>query len=189
VKKILVINGHPVRNSFCSALAERYQTGANDAGSKCRLANLSDLRFDLNLQQGKAQELEPDLLKMQASISWADHLVFVYPWWWGSYPALLKGFIDRTFQSDFAFRYRKDSPLWDKLLEPKTARLVVTMDSPRLYYWLKYRGSGQNSMKTSILEFCGVDPVAVTLIGPVRFSTLKKREKWLREVEFIGKHE
>jgi putative NADPH-quinone reductase len=29
-------------------------------------------------------------------ILWAEHLVFVYPTWWGTMPALLKGFLDRT---------------------------------------------------------------------------------------------
>lgn len=42
-------------------------------------------------------ELEEDLVKAQELIRWADHLVFVYPIWWGTMPAVLKGFFDRVF--------------------------------------------------------------------------------------------
>ena len=58
---------------------------------------------------------------MQQDILWADHLVFVYPNWWSTVPALLKGLIDRMFVPGFAFKYRENSPFWDKLLKGKTA--------------------------------------------------------------------
>jgi hypothetical protein len=29
------------------------------------------------------QPLEPDLIRAQRDIKWAEHLVFVYPTWWG----------------------------------------------------------------------------------------------------------
>ncbi len=191
MKKILIIDGHPDPSSYCAALAERYRKGAVENGSECRLVHLTDLAFNPILKHGYRlkTELEPDLLRMQRSISWAEHLVFVYPYWWGSYPALLKGFIDRTFLPQFAFRYKKDSPLWDKLLSPKTGQLIVTTDTPIWYYWMKYLGFGQRSMKTSILEFCGVKPVIVKLIGPVKSSTIEKREQWLKETEELGRHE
>ena len=58
---------------------------------------LGDLRFDPVLREGyqQVQALEPDLLQAQANILWAEHLVLVYPIWWGGIPALLKGFFDR----------------------------------------------------------------------------------------------
>ncbi len=42
-------------------------------------------------------------------------------------------------------------------------------------------------MKKTILEFCGVKPVRITEIGPVRNSTDAKRQKWLRQVRDIGR--
>ena len=137
MKKILIINGHPDKESFCFSLAKRYKAGALSSGADCKLVNLIDLVFNPILTHGYrlVSELEPDLIKIQQEIKEADHLVFVYPTWWGTYPALLKGFIDRIFLPEFAFKYHKDSPFWDKLLKGKTARLIVTMDAPKWYYW------------------------------------------------------
>ena len=188
MKNILVINGHPDKESFCSALAERYKKGATAAGATCKLINLIDLDFNPILTYGyrKISILEPDLIKVQQDIVAANHLVFVYPTWWGTYPALLKGFLDRVFLPGFAFKYHLNGPFWDKLLKGKVARLIVTMDSPTWYNFLVYRSPGHNSMKRAILEFCGVKAVRITSFAPMRSSSDKKRKQWLNEVETLG---
>jgi putative NADPH-quinone reductase len=112
--------------------------------------------------------------------------VFVYPNWWSTYPALLKGFIDRVFLPNFAFKYHEKGPFWDKLLKGKTAQLIVTMDTPSWYYWLINRRPGHNSMKIGILEFSGVKPVKINSYGPIKSSDDKKRKQWLQEVEELG---
>lgn len=188
MKKVLVINGHPDKESFCYALAERYKKGADAAGAECKLVHLIDLKFNPILTFGyrKISELEPDLLKMQQEITAADHLVFVYPNWWSTLPALLKGFIDRVFVPTFAFKYRPNSPFWDKLLKGKTARLIVTMDTPQWYYWLINKNAGHNAMKVGILEFSGIKPVKISSFAIIKSSNEKKRNKWLDDVETLG---
>ncbi len=189
MKKILIINGHPDKESFCFALAESYKKGADLAGADCTLIHLIDLEFNPILSFGyrKISVLEPDLVKMQAEILAADHLVWVYPNWWSTFPALLKGFIDRTFLPNFAFKYRENSPFWDKLLQGKTARLIVTMDTPWWYYWLINKNAGHNAMRTGVLEFCGIKPVKITVFTPVKSSDDKKRKQWLEEAMELGK--
>ena len=190
MKKILIINGHPEKESFCFALAESYKKGVELSGANCKLIHFADLNFGLNLSKGYRQitELEPDLLKMQQNILEATHLVFVYPTWWGTYPALLKGFIDRVFLPGYAFKYHKDDLFWDKLLKGKTARLIVTMDTPKWYNFLVYKNAGHNSMRKAVLEFCGIKPVKITAFGPIKTSDDKKRKQWLNEVETLGKN-
>ena len=149
MKNILIINGHPDKESFCFAIAESYNTGAIKASTNVKLVHLIDLKFNPILTYGYRiiSELEPDLVQMQQDILWADHLVFVYPNWWSTVPALLKGLFDRIFVPGFAFKYKENSPFWDKLLKGKTARLIVTMDTPKWYYWLINKNSGHNAMK------------------------------------------
>ena len=189
--KILIINGHPDKGSFCFALAESYKKGADSSGVDCKLLNLIDLQFNPILTYGyrKISPLEPDLLQAQRDILDANHLVFVYPNWWATFPALLKGFIDRVFLPGFAFKYHEKGPFWDKLLKGKTARLIVTMDTPQWYYWLINKNAGYNAMKIGVLEFCGIKPVKITSIAPVKSSNDIKRKQWLKEVEALGKEQ
>lgn len=191
MKKILILNGHPDKESFCFALAESYKKGADSNGDQCQLVHLIDLKFNPVLTHGYrlVSELEPDLLQIQQDILQADHLVFVYPNWWATFPALLKGFIDRVFLPNFAFKYHEKGPFWDKLLKGKTARLIVTMDTPKWYYWLVNRSAGHNAMKIGILEFCGIQPVKISVFTPVKSSDNAKRKEWLAEVERLGKEQ
>lgn len=188
MKKILIINGHPDSSSLGHELAASYMKGAESAGADCRLVNLSELGFDPVLHHGYRQrtELEPELVEMQQAIKDATHLVFVYPTWWGTYPALLKGFIDRVFLPGFAFKYRENSLLWDKLLKGRSARLIVTMDTPLWYYKLVYKSPGHHSMKNSILNFCGVKPVKISAFGPVKSAGEQKIKAWIKKTEQLG---
>lgn len=185
---IVVINGHPDPQSFCAALTEAYSKGASGSGAEVRIIDLSHIQFEPVLKYGYRQrtELEPDLLKAQELIRWADHLVFVYPTWWGAMPAVLKGFIDRVFLPGFAFKYRDNSQLWDKLLTGKTAHLLVTMDTPAWYNRWIYRHAGHQVMKRNILHFCGIKPVRITEISPVRPSSKEQRAKWLEKARMLG---
>jgi len=149
---------------------------------------LGRLAFDPVLKFGyrRRMEWEDDLAGAQEAIRWAEHLVFVYPNWWGTMPALLKGFIDRVFLPGFAFRYRERGKLWDKLLKGRSARLIVTMDTPPLINRWMYGHAGHKVMKRNILQFCGIRPVRVTEIGPVRGSTEQRRSAWLDKAERFG---
>src|SRR5690606_40075839 len=84
--KVAIIVGHPRADSYCAALADRYIQGARDAGAQVHYIRLMDLDFERDVLTPKpeAQHLEPDVLRAQEWIRWADHLVFVFPTWWRS---------------------------------------------------------------------------------------------------------
>jgi putative NADPH-quinone reductase len=185
-RRVLVIVGHSYPNSFGTALAEAYSNGVKQAGGEVQELHLSKLNFDPILRS-PSQELESDLQMAQDSILWAEHLVFVYPNWWGTMPALLKGFFDRVLLSGFAFRYRKDNPLWDKLLTGRTSHLLVTMDTPSWFYRWVFRQPGHNQMKHTILGFCGIKVTRIKEFAVVRKSTALQRNQWLQQAELMGK--
>jgi len=187
-KKVLIIQGNPDKTSFCDALAESYKKGALRTNADVKEIHVRDIDFDPFLPFGykKEFELEQGLIDSQHMIKWADHLVFVYPTWWGTMPALLKGFIDKVFLPGFGFKYRKGSVWWDKLLTGKSARLIVTMDTPPWYFRWVYGRPGHNAMKKSTLEFCGVKPVKIISIGPVKQSKKSQRISWLTQVQKLG---
>ncbi|MBB5607120.1 MULTISPECIES: NAD(P)H-dependent oxidoreductase [unclassified Janthinobacterium] len=187
-KRILVILGHPSNDSFCCALAESYADAARKQGHELRELRLGQLNFDPILREGyrQVQPLEADLLAAQADISWADHLVFAYPIWWGGAPALLKGFIDRVFLPGYAFKYRPGKAFPAQLLAGRTTQLLVTMDTPPWYFRWIYHMPGIHQLRKTTLEFCGVKPVKVVSFGPILNSTQQQRERWLAQVRKLA---
>lgn len=188
MKKILLIDGHPAGGGVCDTLATAYEEGARAAGHELRRIRLRDLHFDpiLHLGYGGEQALETDLAGAREAIAWAEHLVIVYPTWWGGMPALLKGFVERVFLPGFAFRYRKDSPLWDRLLKGRSARLIVTMDAPVLYDRLVNGRPGIRQLRKTILAFCGIAPIAVTAFGRARAADEATRTGWAKRVRRLA---
>lgn len=189
MKKILIINGHPDAESFNYAISDAYKRGAEQSAAEVKGINIRELDFNPNLQFGyrKRTELEPDLLEAQEKIKWADHLVWVYPVWWGSVPAIMKGFIDRVFLPGFAFKKREGSVWWDKFLSGKTARLISTLDQPVWFYRLVNGAPSNYAMKKLTMNFVGVKKVGITTIGPLRLSKEEWRKKKLAMVQRLGK--
>ena len=190
MNKILIINGHPDKDSFCFGLAAAYKKGALSSGAEVKEIVIRDLNFNPNLQFGyqKRTELEPDLVSSWEKILWADHLIWVHPVWWGGLPAIAKGFVDRLFLPGFAFQYRENSVWWDKLLTGKTAHIVTTLDQPSWYYRFVFGRPSVNQLKKSTLEFCGIKPVKVTYVQPIRNSKIEFRNNWLQKAEVLGKY-
>jgi putative NADPH-quinone reductase len=188
MKKILLIQGHPDSMSFNYALHSSYKAGAERAGAEVREIFVGELDFNPNLKCGYRQRtpLEPCLIEAQEKIKWAEHIVIFYPVWWGSVPAVLKGFLDRTFLPGFAFQKREGSVWWDKLLKGRSARIISTLDQPPWYFWLINGSPTDKALKRMTLEFCGIRPVRITNIGPIRLSTEKFRKKWLQRVDALG---
>ena len=186
-KKVLIILGHSLKKSFCGALADEYERGAKEAGVKIRRINISDLKFDPILHHGykKIQKLEPDLIKAQKDIKWAEHIVFVYPVWWGGMPALFKGFVDRALLPGFAFHYKESGGV-DKLLHGRSARVIFTMGAKPLMYRIAGR-LPKKVMNRYILGFVGFKPIRVSVFGPAENAKDKKIKKWLKKVFDLGK--
>ena len=182
-----MILAHPRRDSLCGALFDACADGARQAGVECRELILSDIRFDPNVHEAspEQQPLEPDLVRAQRDIHWAEHLVFVYPTWWGTFPALLKGFLDRVMTPGFAFRHVSPDK-WDKLLAGRTADLITTMDTPPLVYRFIYRAPGRQALGRATLGYCGLRTVRIEAFGSVVASSVAQRSHWLDQSRAIG---
>lgn len=188
-KNILIINGHPDPKSFNTAIVNAYIKGVERSNAAYKLITISELNFNPNLQYGyrKRTELEPDLQMAQKQILWAEHIVFVYPVWWGSVPAILKGFLDRVFLPGFAFKKREGSLWWDKCLSGRSARLICTLDQPGWYYRLFNGQPSHIAMKKLVCHFVGIKPVKISTVAPIRLSKESFRTKWLKKVEHLGR--
>jgi putative NADPH-quinone reductase/1,4-dihydroxy-2-naphthoate octaprenyltransferase len=186
--KVLLVLGHPRHGSLCQALADAYEAGAKAAGAEVRCISLADLAFegDVLVPSPRDQALEPGIAEAIRLVGWAEHLVFVFPTWWGTMPACLKGFLDRVLIPGFAFADRDDGEGWDKLLVGKTAHLLTTMDTPPWVYRWIYRAPGLNALSRATLGFCGIAPVRSTIFGPIKPASAERRAEWIEQARREG---
>lgn len=188
-RRIFILVGHPGENRLTTHFADAYEKGARDAGHEVRRLNLSSLVFDPILHDGyeRVQELEPDLVRVQEYIKWCEHFVLLYPSWWSSMPALLKGMFDRIWLPKFAFRFHPSGWWWTGLLKSRSATVFVLSDSPSFFARILF-GDSTNEIKRGILWFAGFSPIRIKKLGALkniserRVKRLKYHlEKWGRK--------
>lgn len=185
----LIIDGHPNPDSLCAALARSYQEGNPDSV----LLAVRDLDFTPDLVHGmtRPQPLEPDLVRARELIEQSARIVVVTPTWWASLPPMMKGFLDRTFTTGWAYRYQNmpfglRGGIPEGLLAGRRARVVITSDTPR---WLLpfFGDHAARMLKNEVLRFCGIRPVRVTRLGGVRWTTPAQRLAYLDRVRGLGR--
>jgi putative NADPH-quinone reductase len=103
-------------------------------------------------------------------------------------PALLKGFFEQVFRPGFGFTVsgRPTEGSWKKLTG-KSARVVVTMGMPAAIYRWYFGAHSLKSLERNILGFCGINPIAESLIGRVESADAGRREGWIGRLETLGR--
>ncbi len=189
MKNLLIINAHPDPKSFNAALSEAYESGVDREKWNILKIELYNLKFNPILLYGYRQrtDLEPDLKDAIDKIQQSDHLVWFFPMWWYGVPALLKGFIDRVFLPGIAFEYQEDKPLPKKLFVNKTGHIFITADTPRWYDRFIMGSPAIKHFKKGVLQFCGINPVKVSYLAPLKNSSEISRIKWLERARMHGK--
>mgnify|MGYP003634030643 CR=1 FL=1 len=190
MKRIAIIDAHPDPDParFGHALVAAYAQAAREAGHEVREVKLAGK--DIPILQGRNQwmdePLPADVKPGQDAIKWAQHILILYPLWLGDMPALLKAFLEQAFRPGFALDYgEEEKRMPKKLLMGRSARLVVTMGMPALFYRAYYASHSVRSFKRNILALTGIDPVTTSLIGNVDGSA-KHRQRWLKKMAEHG---
>ena len=178
----LVIDGHPDALSLTAALAQRYAAGHGDA----RVLALRDLDFDPHLRFGYRERmtLEPDLVEAKRALHEADTIVVATPLWWGSIPAVLKGFFDRALLPQQEYRYTKLG-LPEGLLSARHGRLLLLADTP--WYAAPFTGlPAQRQVARNTLRLCGVRTVHTHRMLGVKDAGEATITRWLDRAERLG---
>lgn len=188
---LLLVTLHPDPNSFCMALGDAYATGAKEDGHTVLRHDLAHMNFDPDFGSASYRQkkpLEPDLLRLHDDLLATRHLVLVAPMWWGSLPAKAKGLFDRLLLPGFAFDPRqRQMGLPKPLLTGRTARLIVTSDSPGWYFRLWHGQAMRRQIEGQILRFVGIKPQGFTHFSPIETSSQTRRDGWLRQMHTMGK--
>ncbi|MFC0272183.1 NAD(P)H-dependent oxidoreductase [Metabacillus herbersteinensis] len=182
----LIIYAHPSKESFNSSIKDQVIKELQRKKNEIKIRDLYQLNFNPILTEDDftsfAQNKVPkDVQAEQSAISWANHLVFIYPTWWIGMPAILKGYFDRVFTNGFAFRHSKDGP--QGLLNGKKVIIIQTTGQPEQYLKPNQLISAmETSVDVGILDYCGLEILTHKFLYSVPYVDKETREKMLKEV-------
>ncbi|MFB7249822.1 NAD(P)H-dependent oxidoreductase [Microbacterium sp. NPDC056234] len=178
----LIIDGHPDARSLTAELVRRYAAGHGDA----RVLALRDLDFDPHLRFGYRERmpLEPDLVDAKRALRDAETVVVATPLWWGSVPAVLKGFFDRALLPQQEYRYTKLG-LPEGLLTARRGRLLLLADTP--WFAAPFTGlPAQTQVARNTLRLCGIRSVSTHRMLGVKDAGPDRIAAWLDRAERLG---
>lgn len=188
--QVLVVLAHPLKDSFAAAIARTAVAALRDRGHTVDLLDLYAENFDPRLTAAERDSYMTgsydlsDIAPYAERLKAAEVLILVFPQWWFGPPAILKGFIDRTFVPGTAFAYDDNSiKLVPKLDKLKHFWSFSTTGSP---WWVVkfYMGDPvRRTLKRGIAAFCSkrVD-FRMTCLHNMDDTTPGKREEFLDKV-------
>ena len=157
---VLAILAHPRRDSFSGAIFDGLCAGLTAAGHTVEVGDLYGEGFDPLMRaedyaQFESLPMPPDVLAEQERIERADALAFVFPVWWWSLPAMLKGWIDRVFSSGWAYDFTPGHSR-GLLRDRPTLLLCAAGSRESTYRKYGYDAAMRTQIDIGILGYCGI---------------------------------
>jgi NAD(P)H dehydrogenase (quinone) len=154
----LLVTAHPDSDSLTAGLARRLTASL---GEEAELADLAAEGFDPRFGGADRHtyavggDFPDDVAREQRRLDTADHLVLVFPVYWWSMPALLKGWIDRVFVNGWAFDVDPAGGMRRNLGRLTVHRLAVAGDSADVYERHGYAQALRTQIEHGIVDYCG----------------------------------
>jgi NAD(P)H dehydrogenase (quinone) len=187
---VLAVLAHPVRQSYTGALFDALVSGITSSGSHTvEAADLYRKGFDPafrpeDYNQFQGQAMPDAILAEQARVDAADALAFVFPIWWWSFPAMLKGWFDRVFSDGWAYSFE---PGRSRGLLRDRPTLVLGVGGTRQSTYVKYGydKAMEAEIDIGLLGYCGLRDVETYYVYEVEQS-LDYRQQHLARARELG---
>lgn len=175
---LLTVFAHPIRTSYPGAVMDAFHEPIAAAGHSIDVLDLQAEGFDPRFTEADHRHfwggpLPAGIGDMHRRIEAADRLTFVFPVYWWSMPALMKGWIERVFTGDWAYQYgsgvadRGKEPLNGLLPRVPAALIGVGGSKQRTYDKYGYGEAMQTQLDIGIFAYCGITDVESHLIYDV----------------------
>jgi len=154
--KTLLVLAHPRRASLCGQVADAFAAAATAKGHQIELADLIAEGFDPVLREEDEPDrgdpghtYSPAVQQEMARIRRNEATVMVFPVWWWSVPAILKGWIDRVWNRGFAYggATYPQQRVW---------MIGVAGTNAAAYAKRGYDSAMNTQLDTGLLGYCGV---------------------------------
>lgn len=190
--RILTVFAHPNRESFSGAVLEAFLAGLAEAGHESELADLYAEGFDPLFRPadyaqftGGPAAMPEEVRREQARVDRAEAIAFVFPVWWWSFPAMLKGWIDRVWCQGWAYDF-KIGRSRGLLTLAKAVLLCPAGSSGGVYRRYGYQEAMRRAIDVGVLGYCGIDEVAMHILPAVDDDSTA-REEYLKIARGVGR--
>lgn len=180
----LIVYAHPKEDSFNHAILESAVRAFEGRGDSVVVRNLYSLSFNPVLSASEYDgTLPPEIIQEQSYITNANAITLIFPLWWTSMPAILKGYIDRIFSYGFAYQFNQEGHT-ERLLQGKKGFMITTQGSENSYY----DSTGMTealklTTDTGIYNYCGIESLGHLFLGNLPFLDNEARSDILKTVE------
>ncbi|MFC7787864.1 NAD(P)H-dependent oxidoreductase [Microbacterium sp. MAHUQ-60] len=175
---LLTVFAHPFRDRYPAAVMDSFHAPLSQSGVTIDILDLHRERFDPRFTAEDHAHfwggpIPPDIEGMHRRVEAADRLAFVFPVYWWSMPALMKGWIERVFTAGWAYQYgqgvvdRGRAPLRGLLPSIPTALVGVGGSKKATYDKYGYDDAMRTQLDVGIFAYCGIDDVESHLIYDV----------------------
>ena len=173
--KVLIVYTHPVKASFNRAILEAVKESLLEAGHEIRVADLYAEKFqpamtEEDFAQFDDRPMPAEIQKEQKRVEWSDAIIFIFPFWWWSLPAMLKGWIDRVMSYGWAWVDPSD-PDSGYLKSRKVLILTTAGASAGQLAKRGYDTAFHTQLNVGICEYCGFRDVTTRMFHEVHQNT------------------
>lgn len=179
---VAIILAHPWHGSFNKAILDTITAKFDKENRAYQVIDLHKDNFNpactekelAVFNQGKS--LDPLVPKYQEILRHADEAIFIFPIWWSTMPAILKGFFDKVLLVNFAYNYNNG---WTPLLNVNKATVITTSESPTE----NFRSSIEDNFIPSMLYSIGMKNATWLNNEQTSSGTDEQRKAFLKKVE------
>jgi len=182
--KVSVILGHQNPGSFNHAITSKVLSTLESLGHETFYHDLYAEKFDPVAlhDEWTNDDLLPESVKRHSEeIKTAEGIVIIHPNWWGTPPAILKGWVDRVLRAGFAYAFTENGPV--PYFTDKDVQIFTTSNTPREIELNVYKDPLENFWKVVVFGLCGSRSFERRNFESMIMSTHEERLVWLADVE------
>lgn len=183
---VLCVLSHPRRNSLSGAVLDAFVEGLTEAGHRAEIADLHAEGFDPVLRPDDEPDWDDSnkrysdaVHREMARIERNDAIALVFPIWWWSMPAMLKGWIDRVWNNGWAYGDRK-------LTGKRAIAIAIAGASHNSYVKREYDRAMEIQIRVGIFKFCGIEDARLHMMYD-SFEDEATTRKLVEEARELGR--
>ena len=188
--RVVVVVAHPDPDSFNHAIASTATASLTRAGHAVTVLDLyaEEFRAAMSHDEQLAYHSDRPLLDPMAErhagiIKRAEAMVFVYPTWWSTAPAILKGWLERVMVPGVGFVFDEHQRVRRGLTDVRRVVGISTYGATRLYVKVLNDNGRRTLMRALRLNTAVVTRRSWLALYEVDNCSLAQRQAFLQRVD------